>query len=143
MGANQMIKQRRQWLSAAGSLFAAVGLLPLRSIAQTVQALDIRAVDLTGSLSQAKFKALLNQTFYIRDETLGTVFARLVAVRSVDGPINPEQFSIFFQAPPVPALHAGVYEVEHYLAGKSALYLEPVPGPGTALRYRADFSLLH
>lgn len=29
-----------------------------------------------------------------------------------------------------------------YLAGKSALYLEPVPGPGVALRYRADFSLL-
>jgi len=138
-----MMMKRRQFVTAGSALLAATGLAPARLIAESTETLDVRVVGFAGGLSQIKFKALLNQTFYIRDETFGTVFAQLVAVKSVDGPLNPEQFSIYFRTPAVPALPAGLYQVEHYLAGVTPLYLEPVSGSGAVPLYRADFSLLH
>jgi hypothetical protein len=138
-----MMMKRRQFVATGSALLAATGLAPVRLFAESTEALDIRVVGFAGGLSQIKFKSLLNQTFYIRDETLGTVFAQLVAVKNTDGPVNLEQFSIYFQTPAVPKLPAGLYQVEHYLAGVTPLYLEPVSGLGTAPLYRADFSLLH
>lgn len=138
-----MMMKRREFVTASSALLAATGLAPARLMAESTETLDVRVVGFAGGLSQIKFKTLLNQTFYIRDEALGTVFAQLVEVKSMDGPVNPEQFSIYFRTSPMPALPAGVYQVEHYLAGMTPLYLEPVPGSGAALLYRADFSLLH
>jgi hypothetical protein len=137
-----MMIKRRQFVTAGSALLAAT-LAPARLMAESTETLDIRVVGFAGGLRQIKFKALLNQTFYIRDEALGTVFAQLVEVRSMDGPVNPEQFSIYFRTSAVPALPAGLYQVEHYLAGITPLYLEPVSGSGAARLYRADFSLLH
>jgi hypothetical protein len=135
--------KRREFVAAGSALLAATGFAPARLLAQSTETLDIRVVGFAGGLRQIKFKTLLKQTFYIRDETRGTVFAQLVEVKSLDGPVNPEQFSIYLRTPPVPALPAGIYQVEHYLAGVTPLYLEPVPGSGGTLLYRADFSLLH
>jgi hypothetical protein len=53
-------------------------------------------------------------------------------------PANLEQFSATFQAPRVAALQSGLYGVEHWLAGKTPLFLSAT-GDG---RYRAGFSLL-
>jgi hypothetical protein len=137
-----MVMERRQFVTAGSTLLAATALAPAQLIAEDTQTLDIRIVGFAGGLRQIKFKSLLNQTFYIRNETIGTVFALLVAVKSMDGPVSPEQFSIYFRTPPVPSLPAGLYEVEHYLAGVTALYLEPVSGVRAAPLYRADLSLL-
>lgn len=135
--------KRRAFLAAGGSLLGIAGLAPARLIAASDATLDVRVVGFDGGLSQAKFRALLNQTFYLRDETYGTIFAQLVEVRSRERPLSPEQFSLFFRGPSLPQLPAGLYEVEHYLAGKTALYLEPAHGPGEPSLYRADFSLLN
>jgi hypothetical protein len=134
--------KRRAFVAAGASLLAVAGLAPARLIAASDATLDIRVVGFDGGLSQVKFRALLNQTFYFRDDTLGTIFVRLVEVRGRKRPVRPEQFSLFFRGPALPQLPAGVYEVEHYLAGKTLLYLEPAHGPGEPALYRADVSLL-
>lgn len=128
--------KRREFLGAAGALAAASG-LPLAGRSAAAE-LDIRQVDLSAGLSRAKFEGLLNETFYIRTPSEGTLLATLARVQGRDGPQRPEQFSLYFRADPLPVLKAGTYEVEHYLAGRIALYLDPLAG-GT---YRADFSLL-
>jgi hypothetical protein len=128
-----MIKRRR-FLQAFSTLLAASAAGRGAAAAE----LDIRLVDLSAGLSRAKFEALLDETFYIHTLAQGSLIVRLVKVVGESGPARPEQFSLFFQADPVPALSAGSYEVEHYLAGGTALYLEPVLGAV----YRADFSLL-
>jgi hypothetical protein len=135
--------KRRAFVTAGSSLLAIAGLVPTRLIAASDAPLDVRVVGFDGGLSQAKFRALLNQTFSIRDETHGMILARLVEVRSRERPVGPEQFSLFFQGPALPQLPPGLYEVEHYLAGRTALYLEPASAPGELALYSADFSLLN
>jgi hypothetical protein len=129
--------QRRRFLQTWSALLASGGMYAAGRVAAAGQ-LDIRAVAFASGVSRAKFAALLNETFYIHTPAQGTLIVRLADVTGADGAARPEQFSLFFQADPLPGLAAGSYEVEHYLAGRIALYLEPVP----RARYRADFSLL-
>src|SRR5262249_26489414 len=105
--------------------------------------LDIRTVEFASGLTRAKFSALLNQTFYLRDETLGTLFVKLTDVRAPRQPTNPDVFSLFFEGPSLPQLPAGTYMLEHYVAGTTLIYLEPANVPGAAPVYRADFCLLN
>lgn len=129
--------QRRRFLQTCTGLLAASGICA-GSRAGAAEQLDIRVVALSDGLSRARFEALLNETFYVHTSAQGTLLVRLAAVTGPERSGRPEQFSLLFQADPLPELVAGSYEVEHYLAGRIALYLEPVPGA----RYRADFSLL-
>jgi hypothetical protein len=128
--------QRRRFLQTWSALLAASGMFAAGRVA--AEQLDIRAVAFSDGLSRAKFAALLNETFYIYTPAQGTLIVRLADVTGAGGAARPEQFSLFFQADPLPDLAAGSYEAEHYLAGRIDLYLEPVPGA----RYRADFNLL-
>jgi hypothetical protein len=137
LGEGDDMLKRRRFLQAFTGLLAASG-VSIAARDASADGLDIRLVDLSAGLSQAKFEALLDETFYIHTATQGTLIVRLVAVTGRNSATRPEQFSLLFQADPVPQLSAGSYEVEHYLAGRIALYLEPVPGAV----YRADFNLL-
>jgi hypothetical protein len=135
-GRSNIMKRRRFLQTCAGLLTA--GGFSAANRSEAARQLDIRAVAFSAGLSRARFEALLGETFYIHTPTQGTLIVRLASVRRRSGAARPEQFSLFFQADPLPKLTAGSYQVEHYLAGRIALYLEPVPGA----RYRADFSLL-
>jgi hypothetical protein len=135
--------KRREFLTAGSGLVAAAGLAPAYLIAATPETLDIRAVEFGTGLSRTKFEALLNQTFYLHYGTSGVLFVRLIRVKEKATPVNPEQFSLFFQGPTLPSLPAGSYEMEHYLAGHLSLYLEPSQAAGSDPLYRADLSLLH
>ena len=135
--------KRREFLAAGSSLIATAGLAPRGLMAAPSNQLDIREIEFATGLQKAKFDALLQQTFYIRGETGETVTVRLVQVTGTEQPTNPEQFSLFFRGPSLPSLRAGTYTVEHYLAGRTPLYLEPVPTATHNLLYRADFCLLH
>jgi hypothetical protein len=135
--------KRREFLAAGSSLIATAGLAPRGLMAAPSSQLDIREIEFSSGLRKTKFDALLRQTFYIHGERAGTVSVRLVQVTGTDQPTNPEQFSLFFRGPGLPSLHAGTYTVEHYLAGRTAMYLEPVPTSTHDLLYRADFCLLH
>jgi len=134
--------ERRRFLAASGGVLAMAGLLPARVLAAE-DSLDIRTVGFAGGLNRNKFQALLGQTFYVRDDKLGTLFVNLVEVRAGEQPTNPDVFSLFFQGPAVPLLPAGTYTLEHYLAGVTPIYLEPAITPGSAPLYRADFCLLN
>jgi len=140
-GDQQMMK-RREFLTLGSRLVAATSLLPPYLPAAAADTLDIRAVGFGTGLSKRKFEALLNQTFFIHTETEGMAIVRLVQVIGRDQRANPEQFSLFFRGRSLPSLPAGSYEVEHYLAGRLSLYLEPLPAGGQNPGYRADFSLL-
>ncbi len=129
--------KRRQFLQAFTGLLAASG-ASVAARDAAAEALDIRQVAFSGGLSKAKFEALRDQTFYLHTPTQGSLIVLLVDVKGRNSVTRPEQFSVFFQANALPELTAGSYEVEHYLAGRIALYLEPVPGAV----YRADFNLL-
>jgi len=135
--------KRREFLAAGSSLIATAGLAPTSLVAAPTNQLDIREIEFGTGLRKAKFAALLQQTFYVHEETGGTVTVRLVKVAGTEQPTNPEQFSLFFRGPSLPSLRAGTYTVEHYLAGRTPLYLEPVPTTTHDLLYRADFCLLH
>jgi len=135
--------KRREFLAAGSSLIATAGFAPSGLMAAPSNQLDIREIEFGTGLRKAKFDALLNQTFYIHGERAGTVTVRLVQVTGTEQPTNPEQFSLFFRGPSLPSLRAGTYTVEHYLAGRTPLYLEPVPTATHSLLYRADFCLLH
>ncbi len=134
--------QRREFLTIGSSLVAATSLLPPCLAVGAADTLDIRAVGFGTGLSKKKFEALLNQTFFIHTETEGMVIVQLVRVTGRRRPANPEQFSLFFRGGSLPRLPAGCYELEHYLAGRLSLYLEPLPAAGPDSGYRADFSLL-
>jgi hypothetical protein len=134
--------RRREFLTIGSSLAAAASLLPPCLTAAAADTLDIRAVGFGTGLSRKKFEALLNQTFFIHTETDGMVIVQLVRVTGRNRPANPEQFSVFFRGGSLPRLPAGCYELEHYLAGRLSLYLEPLPAVGRRTGYRADFSLL-
>ena len=135
--------RRREFVTSAGAVVAAVGLLPGAVVAAAADVLDIEAVRFTGGWRRSKFLALLRQTFYIHTENDGVVLVRLDEVRDRKSKSNIatglEQFSLIFHGPPLPALPAASYEVEHWLAGRILLYLEPAGPPSV---YRADFSLL-
>jgi len=105
------------------------------------------AAGLAAGLSQAKFEALLNQSFYVNSEH-GVVILDLVEVqerkRQAEGSaLNEgratEHFSLTFLGPAGSILSAGIYRLEHRLAGNADVYLEPI---GTDGRYRASFALL-
>ena len=135
--------KRREFLAAGSSLIATAGLAPRGLRAAASSQLDIRDIEFATGLRKTKFDALLNQTFHIHAESAGTVTVRLVQVTGGEQPANPEQFSLFFRGPSLPSLQAGTYAVEHYLAGKTPLYLEPIPTAAHDRLYRADFCLLH
>ena len=132
--------ERRKFVQGAGGLLAMTALRPEALMAAEV--LDIRVVELGTGLRLAKFQALLNQTFYIDTENSGVVTARLVNIvqpENVEPSPEPlEQFSLIFRGAPLPQLPADVYVVEHWLAGRTPLYLVPI-APSV---YRADFCLL-
>jgi hypothetical protein len=135
--------KRREFLAAGSSLIATAGLAPRGLRAAASNQLDIRDIEFVTGLQKTKFDALLNQTFYIHGERAGIVTVRLVQVTGTEQPTDPEQFSLFFRGPSIPLLQTGTYTVEHYLAGRTALYLEPVPTATHNILYRADFCLLH
>ena len=137
-----MTMNRRAFLWASSSVLALAGIVPPH-LASADAALDIQSVGFSGGLTRAKFAALVNQTFYVRDERLGTLFVKLIEIRTPAQPANPDVFSLFFQGPALPVLPAGMYALEHYLAVATPIYLEPAPIPGSAPLYRADFCLLN
>jgi hypothetical protein len=133
---------RREFLCASTGAIAAASTLPSR-LALAGTTLDIRVVGFAGGLTRNKFTALLNETFYLRDEKSGTSFVTLIEVRGLEQPTNPDNFSLFFRGPALPRLPAGTYTLEHYLAGITPIYLEPALAPGQLPLYRADFCLLN
>jgi len=138
--------RRRNFVTGVGSVVAAVSLLPGAVVAATADVLDIGTVGFNGGWNRSKFLALLNQTFYIHTENDGVVVVRLTEVKDRESKsataTQLEQFSLIFRGPPLPALPAASYEVEHWLAGRILLYLEPTLAPRSPSIYRADFSLL-
>ncbi len=139
--------QRRTFVTRACALMGAAG-LPGTLLAARDEPIDYRVVELGSGLSRSRFAALLQETFFVYTETDGVVAVRLVAIEDRKAPparlvrhLRParlEQFSLHFQGPALPLLAAGVYSVEHPVAGRTLLNLEP---NGVAT-YRAAFSLL-
>ena len=68
--------KRREFLAAGSSLIATAGLAPTSLVAAPANQLDIREVEFGTGLRKAKFDALLQQTFYVHEETGGTVTVR-------------------------------------------------------------------
>lgn len=156
--------KRREFLTSAAAVTAVAGLAPHRLLAETTgaletsgvleasgavleasDALDANAAGFASGLSRDKFTALLNETFFIHSPDEGRVVAQLVDVQAIEKPVNPEQFSIYFRGPALPALAPSLYEVEHMVAGRTPLYLEPsraAPEGSEGILYRADLALL-
>lgn len=150
--------KRREFLTSAAAVTAVAGLAPHRLLAETTgaleasgavleasDALDANAAGFASGLSRDKFTALLNETFFIHSPDEGRVVAQLVDVQAIDKPANPEQFSVYFRGPALPALAPSLYEVEHMVAGRTPLYLEPsraAPEGSEGILYRADLALL-
>jgi uncharacterized protein DUF6916 len=144
-------------MSRIGSLLlGAGGLLAIAALpAANVQADDanrhnVGEAELAAGLDQAKFEALLHQSFYVNSEH-GVVILDLVEVQEskeqAKGSAHKEgrateQFSITFLGPAWSVLPTGIYRLEHRLAGNAELYLEPMGADGPAMRYRARFVLL-
>jgi hypothetical protein len=136
------MRKRREFLAGAAAVAAVAGLMPHRLLAKTTNALDIDAVGFAAGLTKDKFTALLNETFYIHTADEGVVIVQLVQVKTIEQPANPEQFSLIFRGPALPALAASLYDVEHWLAGRTSLYLEPSRAEPDGNVYRADLALL-
>lgn len=150
--------KRREFLTSAAAVTAVAGLAPHRLLAETTgaleasgavleasDALDANAAGFASGLSRDKFTALLNETFFIHSPDEGRVVAQLVDVQAIEKPANPEQFSVYFRGPALPALAPSLYEVEHMVAGRTPLYLEPsraAPEGSEGILYRADLALL-
>lgn len=138
--------QRRRFVTGAGSLLIAAGFAPM-AFANPANGIDFRAVELGSGFAKGKLEALLHETFFIHTENDGVVTVQLAGLEERRspakrirrlGPVRLEQFSALFQGPALPALPAGLYPIEHWLAGKTLLHLEAVEH----CRYRADFALL-
>jgi hypothetical protein len=128
--------KRRQFLCAGPALLGAAAFAPGALFAGT-QALDIRDVAFASGLSQAKFEALLGESVFI-DADSGSMLAQIARVEGRASAPGLEQFCVWFETIPVPALADGAYVVRHHLAGDLTLHLQPT----AAGRYRADFSLM-
>ena len=138
--------QRRKFVTGAGSLLIAAGFVPA-TFAKAADGIDFRAVEFASGFKRSKLEALLHETFYIHSDSDGVVSVRLVGLEERQSrakrihrlrAARVEQFSAVFQGPALPVLSAGLYPIEHWLAGQALLNLEPVEG----CCYRADFAVI-
>ena len=138
--------QRRQFVTGAGSLLLAAGLVPA-ALAKRANRLEFSQIELASGITKAKLAALLNETFHIHTDDGREVTVQLLALEERQmrrermrqlRAVPLEQFSVLFQGPALPVLPAGLYSAEHSLAGRTLFNLEPSGG----CCYRADFSLL-
>jgi Domain of unknown function (DUF6916) len=140
--------QRRRFVTGACGLVGAAGFFPAALLARAGEVIDFGTVEFGTGLSRSRFAALLRQAFYVHTETDGVVTLQLVGLEDSRPAASRlarklrtaslEQFSLTFQGPALPVLPAGLYPIEHWLAGKTLLNLEPVE----PCCYRADFALL-
>jgi hypothetical protein len=144
------MKRIRALLLGAGGLLS-IAALPAANIkADDTNLGNAGEAGLAAGPSQAKFEALLHQSFYINSEH-GVVILDLVEVqepeKQAEGSARKEgratkQFTITFVGPARPALPAAIYRLEHRLAGNADVYLEPIGIDGPGWRYRASFTVL-
>lgn len=97
---------------------------------------------LDGDLREEKFHALYNETFHLYRADGSVVDVRLAHIETHPITRELEQFSVLFACEPAFGLGAGTYAVEHYAAGQTNLYVEPVSHPNIGDCLAADFSLL-
>ncbi|MFN0314572.1 MAG: DUF6916 family protein [Burkholderiales bacterium] len=139
------MKQRRDFLLGAGSLIALSASRPDMLFAANVP--NANEVGLSTGMSKAKFEALLNESFYVYTENQGVVALRLVAVTETllskkalsRSARVVERFTLTFRGSALPPLAAGLYEIDHWVAGRTSIYLEPKKTPE---HYAAIFALL-
>jgi hypothetical protein len=134
-------------LLGAGGLLAVAALPAANVKADDTRRGNVGEAGLAADLSQAKFESLLHQSFYVNSEH-GVVILDLIEVQERKRQATEsarkegratEQFSLTFLGPAGSVLSAGIYRLEHRLAGNADVYLEPI---GTDGRYRAWFALL-
>lgn len=88
------------------------------------------------------FASLLNQQFKLYDNVRG-VAVTLVKITHAPPQPGMQQFTLSFEGERSGALPSGTYEVEHPLTGVTAMYLDASAHGQHAVRYRADFNLMH
>jgi hypothetical protein len=133
---------RRDFVTSSGTALAAA-FVSTSAIAAT-GILSPGAVDLTTGLSRDKFRALLQQNFYVATKTNGVVVLQLVELRDylvASGAPPVDSFTLRFQGLPSPKLGAGLYTLEHGSAGKALMRLEPVRVTVDRALYRAHCCL--
>ena len=132
---------RRDFVTSSGTALAAF--VSTSAIAAT-GILGPGSVDLTTGLSRDKFRALLQQNFYVATKSSGVVVLKLVELREyLKGYGVPplDSFILRFQGLPSPKLGAGLYTLEHGSAGKALMRLEPVRVTVDRALYRAHCCL--
>ena len=139
------MKHRRDFLVGAGSLLALGSARPDILFAANLP--NANEVGLSQGMSKAKFETLLNQTFYVYTDDQGVVALNLVEVTESKlskkaqskSARDVERFILTFQGPPLSPLAAGLYQIDHWVAGRTSIYLQPKNTPGL---YGAVFALL-
>ncbi|MFN0317385.1 MAG: DUF6916 family protein [Burkholderiales bacterium] len=139
------MKQRRDFLVGAGTVLALAATRPDMLFAATVP--NANEVGFSQGMSKAKFETLLNQSFYVHTDDQGVVALSLVDVTetklSKKGQSKTardvERFTLTFRGPTLSPLAAGLYEIDHWVAGRTSIYLQPKNTPGL---YGAIFALL-
>lgn len=121
--------ERRNFIFAGGALLGGAGLHAASAFAATPR-----------QPGGATYQTLTGQSFNLYASTSGTSVT-LLKVKRRDQAREFDQFSLLFAGAGA-ALPAAVYEIEHPVTGKLALYLEPAGKGPEGNYYRADFTLL-
>lgn len=121
--------ERRTFILAGGALLGGAGLHAATALAAAPRQ--------SGS---AAYQTLTGQSFNLYANASG-VSVTLLAVKRRNQATGGDQFSLLFASAGA-ALPAAIYEIEHALTGKQAMYLEPAGKGPEGAYYRADFSLL-
>ena len=132
---------RRQFLFKNASLIAAAGLVQFPGSGGAAAQPDAVSVQFATGLTRDKFAALVGQPFYLYNALGGMTIGRLVEVATNESVDTFEQFSLFFDVATVPPLSAGLYQLDHLVAGRTLIYLTPSASRAPQLLYRADFNL--
>jgi uncharacterized protein DUF6916 len=97
----------------------------------------------TSAPMSDQFRKFVNQSFTFRALRSDVrVPVQLVAVKQKAPAPGLDQFSLLFRGRPGSHLREGFYEVAGGPAGRSEIFLTPIPGGSRETYYRADFSLL-
>ncbi len=131
------MNERRKFLFQFGAVAALAGLGPVVASASTL-------APSSGSSSVCdRFRALLNQSFVLRDPAGDAeVKVRLTAVEDRPLQAGLEQFTLHFDGADGPRLPEGLYRVRSKAMQSFDLFVSPAGADDGPTAYRAVFSLL-
>ncbi len=131
---------RRQFVTNVAGLvlvgFASTGVIAAPAVTKPGRG------SLNGPLRKSVFLSLVGQTFTVSGRSQSLTPMKLTKVYDSISSVRTEQFSLVFAGPRDVRFLEGIYTIQHHVAGKTKMLLQPKARDAYNRYYTAVFNLL-